>query len=196
MFFHVESISCDLSFQPDISELGERSVHQGAAAMVVVEDLEGIVTKLAWLAEVRSRAWVGMEFLFVDGSDHPLCSQDTGVVPVQLIPNPSTSVNGVIIRLVGDSNGVVLHWVVFEPAQVPHYSCFSLLVAETVVSPRRVPKISSRASTTRRSGCFDPGDFDVSSNRSFFFFSFFLLRITFSFCESCQFFFTCLEGIV
>ena len=42
--------------------------------MVVMEDLEGIVAKLAWLTEVRSRAWVGVEFLFVNGSDHPLCS--------------------------------------------------------------------------------------------------------------------------
>src|SRR6266850_5906600 len=196
MFFHVESISCDLSFQPDISELGERSVHQGTAAMVVIEDLEGIVTKLVWLAEVRSRAWVGMKFLFVDGSDHPLCSQGMGVGPVQLVPNPFTSVNGVIIHLVGNLNGVTLHWVVFEPAQVPHYSCFSLLVAETVVSPRRVPKISSRARATRRSGCFDSGDFEVFSDCSFLFFFFSLLRIAFSFCESRQFFFTCLEGIV
>src|SRR6266850_4621532 len=196
MFLHEESISCDLSFQPDISELGECSVHQGMAAMVVVEDLEGIVAKLSRLAEIRSRAWVGMEFLFVDGSNHPLCSQGTGVVPVQFVPNPSTGVNGVIVRLVGNSNGVVLHWVVLEPAQVPHYSCFNLLIAETAVSPRRVPKISSRASATRRSGCFDLGDFDLFLDCSFFFFSFFLFRIAFSFCESHQFFFTCLEGIV
>src|SRR6266850_6289850 len=113
MFLHEESISCNFSFQPNISELGECSVHQGMAAMVVVEDLEGIVAKLMQLTEVGGRAWVSVKLLLIDGSDHPLCSQGTGVVPVQFVSDPSASVNGVVIRLVGDPNRITLHWVVF-----------------------------------------------------------------------------------
>jgi len=104
MFLHEESISCDLSFQPDISELGDRSVHQGAAAMVVVEDLEGIIMKLMWLTKVWGRAWVSMEFLLVDGANHPLSTKGIGVVPVKLESNPSTGVNSVVVHLVGDPN--------------------------------------------------------------------------------------------
>jgi len=72
--------------------------------MVVVEDLEGVVAKLTWLAKVWCRAWVGMEFLFVDGADHPLGSKGMGVVSIEFILNPSTGVNGVIIHLIGDSD--------------------------------------------------------------------------------------------
>jgi len=76
--------------------------------MVVVEDLEGVVTKLTWLAKVRSRAWISMKLLLVDRVDHPLGPKGTGVISVEFISNTSTCVNCVIIRLVGNLNGVVL----------------------------------------------------------------------------------------
>jgi len=41
--------------------------------MVIVEDLEHVVAKLMQLTEVGGRSWVGVEFLLVDGPDHPLC---------------------------------------------------------------------------------------------------------------------------
>jgi len=40
--------------------------------MVIVEDLESVVAKLTWFTEVRGRMWVGVEFLLIDGPDHPL----------------------------------------------------------------------------------------------------------------------------
>ena len=58
--------------------------------MVVVEDLEGIIVKLTQLAKVWGRAWVCMKLLFINGSDHALGAQDARVIPVQLIPDPST----------------------------------------------------------------------------------------------------------
>jgi len=46
------------------------------------EDLEGVVTKLTWLAKVRSRAWISMKLLLVDRVDHPLGPKGTGVISV------------------------------------------------------------------------------------------------------------------
>jgi len=40
--------------------------------MVVVEDLESVVVKLARLTKVWSGVGVSMELLLVDGPDHPL----------------------------------------------------------------------------------------------------------------------------
>jgi hypothetical protein len=49
-----------------VPNLCERSIHQGAAAMVGVEDLEGIIMKVAWLCIVGSRARVSMEVDLID----------------------------------------------------------------------------------------------------------------------------------
>jgi len=133
--------------------------------MVVVKDLEGIVTKLAWFAKVWGQAWVSMEFLLIDGSDHALSAQGMRVVPVQLIPDPFTDVDGVIFHLIGDSDQVPLHQIVLHPSEVPHYSFFSFF---SIVSPRRVPNISLRACATQRSR-LDARDFDVFFNCSFSF---------------------------
>jgi len=51
---------------------------------------------------------VSMKLLLIDGPDHPLGPQGARVVPVHLIPDPSTGVNGVIICLVGNLDQVVL----------------------------------------------------------------------------------------
>jgi len=84
--------------------------------MIIVEDLEGVVTKLLWLAKVGFRAWIGMEVLLIDGVDHPLGPKGTGVVSVEFVLNPSIGVNGVVFHLVGNSNRVTLHGVVLQPS--------------------------------------------------------------------------------
>ena len=53
MFLHKLSVSENLSFQPNVFDLDDYLIHQGMAAMVVVEDLECIVLKLTWLASAK-----------------------------------------------------------------------------------------------------------------------------------------------
>ena len=124
-FLHKVSVSENLSFQPNVSNLGECSIHQGAAAMVVVEDLKGVVVKLMWLAEVGCWLWVSMEVLLVDWSNQSLGAQDMRVGPVQVIPDPSACLNHVF-PLVSNLDQVVLQGFILYPSQCPHYFFFVL----------------------------------------------------------------------
>jgi len=71
--------------------------------MVVVEDLECIITKLMRFAKVQGQVQASMEVLLIDWSNQSLGAQDTRIVSVQLIPNPSACLNSVFC-LIGNSD--------------------------------------------------------------------------------------------
>jgi hypothetical protein len=73
MFCQAESITYHLCMEARVPDLCECSIHQGMAAMVRVEDLEGIVVKVMWLCVVRSGMRVSVEVNLIDCSHESLC---------------------------------------------------------------------------------------------------------------------------
>jgi hypothetical protein len=63
-----------LCVEAGVPNLRECSIHQGMAAMVGVEDLEGVVVKVTWFCIVGSGVRVSMEVNFIDHSHESLCS--------------------------------------------------------------------------------------------------------------------------
>jgi hypothetical protein len=73
MFHQAESVTYHLSMEAKVPNLYKCSIHQGIAAMVGVEDLECIITKVSRFCIVWGRMRVSMKVYLVDGPHEALC---------------------------------------------------------------------------------------------------------------------------
>jgi hypothetical protein len=148
-----------------VANLCECLVHQGVAAMIGVEDLKGIISKVTWFCIVRSRARVSME---VDLIDHPyksLCPSGCWVWSLQVILDPLAGFDAPIF-FIWDLYCYTVKWVVLYPSIVLHEDVF--LYASDV------PEMSSKLRATWRLGAANGFDVDDFDDCCFLFLYFFL----------------------
>jgi hypothetical protein len=160
MFYQAESIMYHLCMEAGIPNLCECLIHQGAAAMVGVKDLEGIVMKVLWFCVVRSGAWVSVEVDLVDRPHESLCSSCCWVWSLQVVLDPLARFD-VPIFLIWDPYRCTIKQVILHPPIVPHEDVF--LCASDVL------KMLSKSRATWRLGAAD-----VLDDCGFLFLYFFL----------------------
>jgi hypothetical protein len=165
MFRQAESIMYDFCVETGVPDLCECSIHQGAAAMIGVEDLESVVAKVAWLCIVRGRARVSMEVDFIDCPHESFGSHCHWVWPLQVVLDPLACFD-VSVFFVWHLDCCAVKWVILYPPIVLHEG--------VLFGATDVPKMSSKSFATRRFGAADWFHVDDLDDCCFLFLYFFL----------------------